>query len=95
MQSSLAAAECRGVFFAGFGGCTYYLRCETECEVLSAACEVRSARQFNHNLMMVSAELLVVFAGAVFVCVSYRPFCWLRCGGGRQVLSRGVYCGTL
>ena len=45
-----------GRFFAGFGGSTYYLRCDAECEVLSAACEVRSVLQFNHNLMMVSAS---------------------------------------
>ena len=45
-----------GRFFTGFGGSTYYLRCDAECEVLSAACEVRSVRQFNHNLMMVSAS---------------------------------------
>ena len=45
-----------GVFSAAFGDCTYYLRCDTECEVLSAACEIRSARQFNHNLMMVNAS---------------------------------------
>ena len=55
VQSSLTEAECRG-FFAGFGGSTYYLRCETECEVPSVACEVRSARQFNHSLMMVNAS---------------------------------------